>query len=301
MITQLAAGAAVGALMGVVGRWLLTHVRLSTPALLPTVTIGLAFIAYGVAAQCDGSGFLAVYLTGLILGQSQLPYQQNLQRFHDALGWVAQVGMFLILGLLVFPSQLGKVAVPGLALALWLAFVARPLVVTLCLLPFRFEWREILCIAWLGLRGAVPIILATVPVLMLDDPALTTHDIVEQFNLVFFVVVVGSIIPGMTVRRLPRWLGLEEPVAPEPTAWLDITSELPLHDAPLALFIGPDSPAVGRRLSELALPADASIMLIVRGNRLIAPRGVTQIESGDHAFVLCAAEQAAGVRAAFSG
>ncbi|MEO8602209.1 MAG: potassium/proton antiporter [bacterium] len=299
MAIQLAVGAVVGGAMGVGARWLLAHVRLSTPALLPTLTIGVAFIAYGVAAQLNGSGFLAVYVAGMLLGQGELPYKLNLQRFHDALSWVAQVGMFLMLGMLVFPSQLLKVAVPGMALALWLAFVARPLVVTLCLLPFGFQWREILCVAWLGLRGAVPIILATVPVLMLDDPALAPNDIVEQFNLIFFVVVVGSIIPGMTVRHLPRWLGLEEAVPPEPSASIDITSELPLQDAQLTLFIGPDSPAVGRVLGDLPLPPDASVMLIVRGARLIPPRGATRFEVGDHAFVLCPRDHAASVHAVF--
>jgi potassium/hydrogen antiporter len=172
-------------------------------------------------------------------------------------------------------------------------------VVTLCLLPFGFAWREIVCIAWLGLRGAVPIILATVPVLMLDDPNLSPHDIVEVFNLVFFIVVVGSFLPGMTVRRLPRWLGLEEPVAPEPSASIDITSELPLADAQLTLFIAPDSPLVGRSLGELTLPAQASVMLVVRGAALIAPRGATRFEAGDHAFVLCPPDGVPAVRAAF--
>lgn len=296
---ELVFGAAFGAVFGFGARWVLRRVRLSTPALLPTVTVGVAFIAYGVATHFNGSGFLAVYLAGMLIGNGPLPYKLNVQRFHDSFAWLAQVGMFLMLGLLVFPSQLPTVAVTGIALALWLAFVARPVVVTLCLLPFGFEWREIACIAWLGLRGAVPIILATVPVLMLDDPNLSPRDIIEEFNLVVFIVVVGSFLPGMTVRRLPRWLGLEEPVTPEPTASVDITSELPLTDTHLTVFVGPDSELVGQSIGELVLPPEASIMLVVRGAQLIAPRGHTRFAVGDHAFVLCPPEHADAVRAAF--
>jgi cell volume regulation protein A len=235
----------------------------------------------------------------MVLGQGGLPYRLALRRFHESLAWLAQVAMFLMLGLLVFPSQLPAVAGTGLALALWLAFVARPLVVSLCLLPFGFNWREIVCIAWLGLRGAVPIILATLPVLMLGDPDLTESDIIEKFNLVFFIVVVGSVLPGMTVRWLPRWLGLEEPVPPEPSAAIDITSSLPLREAQLTLFIGAESPAAGRTLGELTLPADTTVMLIVRGSRLVAPRGSTRLAVGDHAFILCPPNRADDVRAAF--
>jgi cell volume regulation protein A len=299
VLEELVVGAALGAVCGLAARWILARVRLSTPALLPTVTVGVAFIAYGVATQFDGSGFLAVYLAGILIGNGPLPYKLNVQRFHDSFAWLAQVGMFLMLGLLVFPSQLPTVAVTGIALALWLAFVARPVVVTLCLLPFGFQWREIACIAWLGLRGAVPIILATVPVLMLDDPNLSPRDIVEEFNLVVFIVVVGSFLPGMTVRRLPHWLGLEEPVTPEPSASVDITSELPLTDTHLTVFVGPNSVLIGQSIGELILPPETSIMLVVRGAQLIAPRGGTRFEVGDHAFVLCPPERADAVRAAF--
>lgn len=298
---QLAVGAAVGVGLGAGARWVLARVRLSTPALFPVLTVAVAMICFGVASVCGGSGFLAVYLAGIVIGQGALPYKLTLQRFHDSLAWLAQIAMFLLLGLLVFPAELPAVAGRGLLLALFLALVARPLVVTVCLLPFGFAWREIACIAWLGLRGAVPIILATIPVLTLGHAGAPLRDLLDEFDLVFFVVVVGSFLPGMTVRYLPRLLRLEEPVAPTPVAAVDISSERPIREAQLNLFIGPDAPALGRTLLELALPEDAAVMLIVRGDRLIAPRGATRFALGDHAFVICPPDRVAEVTAAVTG
>lgn len=301
IIVELGIGAVAGVGIGVIARELLRRVRLSTAALLPTVTIGVALIAFGVTSQIGGSGFLAVYVAGMVIGRAALPHRLSLQRFHDALAWLAQVGMFLLLGLLVVPSELPAVADDGLALALFLAFVARPLVVTLCLLPFGYHWREIVCIAWLGLRGAVPIILATLPVLTVTHPGMPDRALLDQFDLVFFIVVVGSLIPGTTVRWLPRLLRLEEQVPPKPSASIDITASVPVHGNQLSVYIAPDSPVVGQTLSDLPLPDDAVVMLIVRGNRLVAPRGGTQLAAGDHAFVLCPPERAATVTAVFAG
>jgi cell volume regulation protein A len=216
VVAQLAIGAALGVALGRAARWLLHRIRLTTPALFPALTISIAFLAYGLATQLYGSGFLAVYVCGMTAGQA-LPQGASLRHFHDSQAWLAQIGMFLMLGLLVFPSELPQVAGQGLMLAVYLALVARPVVVTLCLLPFGFAWREIACIAWVGLRGAVPIVLATIPVLMIGEPGAPPRHIIDVFDLVFFAVVVGSIIPGATVRWLPHWLKLEEqPVAPTP-------------------------------------------------------------------------------------
>ena len=299
MAGQLVVGAVLGIAIGGAGRWLMQHIRLSTPALFPVVTLAVALIAYGVPTQVHGSGFLAVYVAGIVIGNGAIPYRLNLVRFHDSLAWLAQIAMFLMLGLLVFPSHLVGVAGSGLVLALYLAIVARPLVVTACLLPFGYSWREVACIAWLGLRGAMPIILATVPVLMSDNPATPAREVVDEFDLIFFIVVVGSFVPGMTVRWLPRLLGLEESLPPQPVAEVDITSSLPIRDAQLTLFIGPDSPVAGRTVAELGLPLDAAVMLIVRNEEIIAPRGHTDLLVGDHAFVLCHAGSAAAVRERF--
>jgi potassium/hydrogen antiporter len=299
MAAQLAIGAAGGVAIGAAGRWLLRWVRLSTPALLPPLTLSLGAIAYGVTTELGGSGFLAVYLAGIAIGSGPLPRALNVKRFADSLAWLAQVAMFMLLGLLVFPSKLPAVAGTGLLLALYVALVARPLVVTLCLLPFRFAWRELVCLALVGLRGAVPIILATVPVLTAEHASPALRNALDTFDLVFFVVVVGSIFPGTVVRWASGWLGLHEPQPPAPSAALEISTAAPLREAQLTFFIGPTSPAAGRLLGELVLPADAAVMVIVRGEHLIAPRGATRLAVGDHAFVICGSDAAAAVRRCF--
>src|SRR5918998_4150926 len=205
---QLLMGAAVGAAVGYGGRQLLSRLSLSTGGLYPVVTLALGLFAYGAATLGHGSGFLAVYLAGLILGNGPLPYRAGLLRVHDALAWLSQVGMFLILGLLVYPSRLLDVAWVGLGIAVLLAFVVRPLVVALCLLPFRYPQREILYIGWVGLRGAIPIVLATYPVLAGAPGA------GRLFDLVFFIVVAHALVPGATVAWVTRKLGLQSRKAP---------------------------------------------------------------------------------------
>ncbi|WP_052128327.1 potassium/proton antiporter [Neosynechococcus sphagnicola] len=153
MVQQLLIGVGIGGAMGYLGQLLLRRIPLSTGALVPVLSLGLALIAYGIATVADGSGMLAVYLAGMVIGNSPLPERQFLTGVHDSFAWLAQVGMFLLLGLLVFPSRLPEVAASGLFLAGYLAIAARPLVVTLCLLPFRFSWQETLYVSWVGLRG----------------------------------------------------------------------------------------------------------------------------------------------------
>jgi cell volume regulation protein A len=301
ILLQLLIGGAFGVAIGGIARWLLPRARLSTPALLPVITVAVALVAYGAATELGGSGFLSVYVAGIVVAAGALPYRSNLMRFHDSLAWLAQIAMFLLLGLLVFPSRLGAVASTGLLLALFVAIVARPLVVTVCLIPFRYAWREIVCIAWLGLRGAMPIILATLPILMSDNPETPVREVLDEFELVFFIVVVGSIMPGMTVRWLPRLLRLEDASAPNPSAAIDITSSVPIHEAQLTFFIAPGSPVAGRTVRELALPEDAAVMLIVRAGALVAPRGPTTLAAGDHAFVLCHPDSVERVHACFAG
>jgi cell volume regulation protein A len=199
---------------------------------------------------------------------------------HDALAWLAQIGMFLVLGLLVFPSALVPVAAQGLGLALLLAFVARPAVVALCLLPFRYPWREIVYVGWVGLRGAVPIVLATYPVLV------GAADADRIFHLVFFIVVASAIVPGGTVSWVTRQLGLERAEPPAPQAVLAIESRVPLEGELLSFYIDDALVVSGVRLDELDFPEGSSVMLIVRGQRLVPPRGATTLQPGDHVYIV---------------
>lgn len=284
IVTQLLIGVAVGMGAGYAGRAIMARLQLMTGGLYPALMLAFGFLSFGVATLAQGSGFLAVYITGIVLGNGPLPYRAGLFRIFDALAWLSQIGMFLLLGLLVFPSRLGEMAWLGLGIALLLAIVLRPLVVTLCLAPFRYPRKEVAFIGWVGLRGAVPIVLAAFPVLV------GAPDAERIFHLVFFIVVVGAIIPGGTVAWATRRLGLESPQPPAPQAVLAIESRVPLQGELLSFYIDEALVVCGVRLDELDFPEGASVALIVRGDRLIPPKGGTRLEAGDHAYLIAQPE-----------
>jgi potassium/hydrogen antiporter len=284
IVTHLLIGAAIGLCAGYAGRALIGRVHLVTGGLYPALMLGIGLLSFGVATLAEGSGFLAVYLTGIVLGNGPLPYRAGLLRIFDALGWLSQIGMFLVLGLLVFPSRLGEMAWIGLGVALLLAIVIRPLVVALCLAPFRYPRRETAFIGWVGLRGAVPIVLATYPVLA-GAPGAD-----RIFHLVFFIVVVGAIVPGATVAWATRRLGLESPQPPAPPAVLAIESRVPLEGELLSFYVDDALVVCGVRLDELEFPEGASVALIVRGNRLVPPKGSTALQPGDHVYLVAQQE-----------
>jgi cell volume regulation protein A len=272
-------GGALGVAFGYGGRALLERVKLPGGGLYPALTLAIAFLSFGVPTLLHGSGFLSVYITALILGNGPLPYRAGLLRVHHALAWLGQVVMFLVLGLLVFPSRLAEVAGIGLLLALFLAIIARPLVVLLCLLPFAFRAREVAYIGWVGLRGAVPIILSTIPVIAGAPGAL------RIFDVVFFIVVVNALVPGATVGWLTRRLGLESREAPSPPAVLEIESMQPLNGELMSFYVDEALAVTGVSLVDLPFPPGASIAMIVRGQDVIAPKGNTIIAVGDHVYV----------------
>jgi cell volume regulation protein A len=284
VVVELAVGGLGGVAIGAGGRWLLGRVRPAAAGLLPVLTIAIAFIAFGATTLAHGSGFLATYAAGLVIGDGALPYRSGLLRVHDSIAWLGQVVMFLVLGLLSFPSRLIAVGWTGLALGLVLALVARPLAVALCLLPFRYRPREIAFVGWVGLRGAVPIILAIFPVLA--GAPLAHH----LFDVVFFVVVVNAIVPGSTVRWAARILGVEARATPAPSAHVEIASTLPMAAEVLSFYLRAPSAVAGALISDIPFPAGAAIMLIVRADELIAPRGATMLQPHDHVFVFCKPE-----------
>ena len=284
IVVQLLVGGAVGVAAGYAGRWLLGRLELSSGGLYPALTLAITFLSFGVATLGHGSGFLAVYLAGLVLGDGPLPYRAGLLRVHDALAWVSQIGMFLVLGLLVFPSRLIDVAGIGLGIALLLAFAIRPVVVAICLAPFRYALPERGFIGWVGLRGAVPIVLATFPVLA-DAPGAG-----RIFHLVFFIVVMNAIVPGGTVAWVTRRLGLQAAEPPAPRAVLAIESRLPLKGELLPFYIDEAVVVAGVALSELDFPEGAAVALIVRGDALVPPKGTTVLLPGDHVYVIAQPE-----------
>jgi potassium/hydrogen antiporter len=281
---QIAVGGALGVGIGALGRLLLRKSRLSVGGLYPVVTVAVALIGFSVPTLLQGSGFLAVYLAAMVLADGEIPYRSGLLRVHEAVAWFAQVGMFLMLGLLVFPLELLPMVVPGVALALILAAVARPLAVAACLLPFRFARKEVLYIGWVGLRGAVPIVLATFPVVAGVEGSRAI------FNLVFFIVIVNVFLPGSTLGWVTRKLGLVSRAPAAPVASLEIASTQELDGEIVTFHIDPRSAVAGQPLSEVPFPPAAAAMLVIRGRELEAPRGNTILRPGDHVYVFCKRE-----------
>lgn len=283
-VQQMGLGLAIGFGVGRVSVWLINRINLDAAGLYPVLTAACGALAFGLAAVLGGSGFLAIYVAGIVLGNSKLVFHKGTLLFHDGIAWAGQIVMFVVLGLLSFPSSLFKVTGPALLIAGALTFVARPLAVVPLLLPFRFSWNEIALVSWLGLKGAVPIILATYPLIF----GLTVGPLL--FNVVFFVVLLSAVVQGGTLPWVARRLKLEEEAEPEPPLSLEISS---LHhvDADIVDYsVKAGSRAAGRRLSELALPEGAVVAMIAREKTLIPPRGSTAIFPGDHVFIVVTRE-----------
>ena len=272
---ELGIGLLVGVVVGAVAVAVLRRARLSTAGLYPVASLTVAALAYGGADTLHGSGFLAVFLAGLMVGSATIPAERTVVSFHQGLGWVAQVALFLTLGLLVFPSQLPSVAVDGTVLAIVLVLLARPLAVAIATLPFRYTWPERAILGWAGMRGAVPVVLATFPVIDRVPHSL------EFFNIVFFAVLVSTIVQGSTFEPLAHRLRLTTagPALPgpltEPGAIRRLGAEL------LEYTVAAGDAISGARVRDLGLPGDAVVSVIVHGERAIPPRGSTLLRDGD--------------------
>jgi len=278
---QLVVGLCAGLAIGLAARTAMRRLPLPTAGLYPVLTLGMGLFAFGATTLCHGSGFLAVYVAAVVLGNGVLPYRAGLERIHDALGWLSQVVMFLMLGLLVFPSQLGPVMREGFLIALFLSFFARPIAVTICLLPFGFKPMEIAFIGWAGLRGAVPIVLAIYPLLAEVPGAL------RVFNIIFFVVVMSAVAPGITLRPLARMMKMLSDSPPAPPAILEVNSTKLLSGELVSFFITDALAVCNARLSDIPFPNQAAATMIIRGGDLVAARGSTVLLPCDHVYVFC--------------
>lgn len=277
---QVAGGAVVGLAVGFATVWLVNRIDLDSAGLYPVLVTACGLLAFGLAAALGGSGFLAIYLAGIVIGNSSIVFQRGVLLFHDADAWMAQIVMFVVLGLLSFPSRLAAVAGEGLLIAAILVLVARPLSVAVSLLPFGFSRRELAFLSWGGLKGAVPITLATFPFLFnLPGAELL-------FNVVFFVVLVSASVQGWTMPLVARRLGLQLPPQPASPVTLEFSSLRQVEGEVIDFTVGPDSRAAGRLVRDLALPGGAVIALIARGQKIIPPQGSTRILPGDHAILV---------------
>lgn len=282
----------IGAVVGLAVGWLATQAlrstRLATPGLYPVATLATAGLAFGGASTLHGSGFLAAYLAGLALGSGRIPAKQTVTVFHQGLAWVAQIAMFLALGLLVFPGDLGDVWLEGTALALLLVFVGRPIPALVATAFERFTLGERVLLGWAGLRGAVPVVLATFAVIE-NVPEGRSR---EFFDIVFFAVVISTLLQGTTVEWLARKLGIttSEPALPRPLVETGTVRRL---GAEIVEFpVGPDDAIAGQLVRELGLPRDALLSVIVRGDEALLPRGSTRIEPDDRLHVMVREEVA---------
>src|SRR5690242_14432076 len=283
---QLGIGLVVGLGVGWLAVEAFNRLRLASTGLYPVASICAAAVAFGAADVLHGSGFLAVYLAGLALGSTPIPGRQTVSSFHQGAAWVAQIALFLTLGVLVFPSQLGDVALEGTVLALVMAVIARPFATIVATAFDSFSMPERLVLGWAGLRGAVPVVLATFPVI-----AGVPHS-QEFFNITFFAVVISTVLQGLTFEPFARSVGAttDEPALPGP---LVETGTIRRLGADVVEFpVRSTDAVVGRRVRELGLPRDALLNVIVRGDQALPPRGSTRIEAGDRLHVLLRREVA---------
>lgn len=276
---ELVAGAAVGFAVGVLGRWTLRRAALPSAGLYPIAAVGLTVLAYAAGAVLHASGFLAVYVAGVLLGNGRLPHRQAILGFADGLAWLAQIGLFVLLGLLVTPARLVDAVLPALVAGVALVFVARPLAVAFCATPFGIRLSEQAFLSWAGLRGAVPIVLATIP-LSERVPGAT-----GLFDTVFVLVVIFTLVQAGALAPVARWLRVTAPAE---------AAEIRVETAPLermqADLLQLDVPA-GSRLSgvhidELRLPVGASVTLVLRDGTGFVPGPDTRLRTGDSMLIV---------------
>ncbi|MCH9700917.1 MAG: potassium/proton antiporter, partial [Actinomycetia bacterium] len=279
LLWDLAIGAAIGIGCGFLGAMALRRIALPAAGLYPLATFGLGMLAFAAAGAADASGFIAAFLAGVVLANSGLPHRSATRSFAEGSGWLAQIGLFVILGLLVSPNELPGEAVPAIVAGLVLLLLARPLSVFLSLIGFRIPWREQLFVSWAGLRGAVPIVLATYP-MVAGVPGST-----RLLNIVFILVVVFTLVQGPSLRRIAERLDL----IPR-----DTTREIQVDAAPLDVLdaelitmkVMPGSRLHNVTVLELRLPDPSVITLIIRAGQSFVPQLVTRLEIGDELLIV---------------
>jgi len=283
LVRELGLGLVIGLGLALVAARLLPRLPQELAPFAPVASVGTAAIAYGAAAGAHASGFLSVYVVALAVGNTPMPLRRTIVTFHEGLAFLAQVVLFIVLGLLVFPSRLGPVAWEALALTAVLLFAARPLAVLASMLPFRFGAREQAFLSWAGLRGAVPIVLATFAL------SAQVPDSGTIFNTVFFVVLVSTLAQGLTLEPLARRLRLTTEARPYYSPPVEVGVVRDLGGEIVEFQVARGDAVAGARVRDLALPRSSLVMLIVRGDTGVPPRGSTKIEPGDRLYVFARA------------
>jgi len=279
-ILQLGLGCLLGFAAGWLAVRLINWLTVDTEGLYPVLTLATTLGTYAGTTQLGGSGFIAAYCCGIYLGNHEVIHRKSIIRFHAALGWLAQITMFLVLGLLVFPSRLPEVAGSALLVAVALTLLARPISVVLCLLPFRVPWRQQAVISWVGLRGAAPIILATFPLV----EGIPEAQLI--FDVVFFVVLTSVLLQGTTLEPVARFFGVTGPFVDRRPAPLEPGVPLPDGTALRQVHIPHGAYGDGRPLVGAGLPPRALVVLVEREGAYIVPTGTTKLHGGDRVLVL---------------
>jgi len=293
-LIQMSLGVAIGFFAGKFFTWLINRMDLKIEGLYTVYSIAIVLLIYGLTSSINGNGFMAVYLAGLVMGSKNFIHKRTLRKFHDGLAWLMQILMFLTLGLLVFPSEVLPITGVGLLISAFLIVIARPISVFLCMIRTDFSFREKTMISWVGLRGAVPIILATFPLLA----GVKNADLI--FNIVFFVVITSSLIQGSSLTIISKWLRVQSPLPERYARTLPQDVEL-TSDGALNIFeVRDGAGACGQKIMDLDIPAEVLIVLIERDKAYIIPRGDMTIQDGDRLHVLLYPDMYAKVEKIFT-
>jgi cell volume regulation protein A len=273
-------GAFAGYVLGRLMTFVINRIKLDTEGLYPVLVMAMIFFTYSFTHAVGGNGFLAVYLSALVLGNSNFIHKKSLVKFYDGQAWLMQIVMFLTLGLLVFPSRIVPILDIGLLISLVLIFLARPLGVFISLAFFKMKLRDKLFLSWVGLRGAVPIVFATYPLIAGVGKA----DMI--FHLVFFISASSVLLQGTTLPLVAKWLKVIVPRKVKRVTALDMELYDTIQSELVELILPGSSPAVGREIVKLNLPKPTLIVLLVRDGKYIQPNGSTVLEEGDKLLLL---------------
>ncbi|GAB5494423.1 MAG: potassium/proton antiporter [Phototrophicaceae bacterium] len=279
-IQQMVIALILGSVIGYFSSKIINRLRLQADGLYPVFTSAFVLFTFGATALLGGSGFLAVYILGLVMANQNFVHKNSLVNFHDGLSWLMQIIMFLSLGLLVFPSQLPPIALEATIIAVILIFVGRPLGVFIVLMFSQFDFHDKLMISWVGLRGATPIVLAIFPVLA----GISGSDII--FNIVFFVVLISVTLQGSTLITVAKFLGITIPYKQAVQHPFELRDNNDLRNELVEITISKGSPAIDKQIVNIGLPESSLIVLISRNQNILVPNGNTIIEADDILLVL---------------
>lgn len=282
---QLLIGGAFGFLFGYAGKFIVNRIKLDYEGLYPALMIALMFLTYSITNLLHGNGFLAVYLSAIYLGNQELLHKRTIMKMYDAFAWLMQIVLFLTLGLLVFPGRIVPVIGIGLLISACLIFIVRPLAVFICLAPFRVKSRIKWFYSWVGLRGAVPIVFATYPLMA----GLERADMI--FNIVFFISLTSVIIQGTSIPIVAKWLHVRLPERVKAVTPADILLSESFNTAMAEIILAPGNSAIGKKIIDLGFPQNARIALLKRNEKYLIPDGLTKLKTGDTLLIIAGTKE----------